>query len=245
MAKHTLPIEIHDKFRQCNVLHGYVESNLNEAAKYALELGQLLIEAKQAIPHGRWETECDRLFDGSATTARFYMRFARDISALPKQRATAVLFLEGTLEGAAKAAKKAAQPHTSRKGAAAVTDEPADTGEDDTDELGTTPQETSPRTPRKGTDKPGSLGKCPVCAGTKWDEDDPDCWTCSKCHHPYGEPAGDTDEDRLTTQRQKTVKTAEALMRAFDDLQHMHPRSEHAEAIEGCKRLLTTAKGWK
>lgn len=87
-------------------------------------------------------------------------------------------------------------------------------------------------------------GKCPNCAGTKWDKDE-DGVSCAKCHHPHGEPAGDADEDRLQTQRQKTVKTCEALMRAFGDLQAMKARPEHKGAIESCKALWKVAKGWK
>ena len=87
-------------------------------------------------------------------------------------------------------------------------------------------------------------GKCPNCHGTKWTEGT-DGVACAKCCHPYGEPAGDVDDDRLTTQRQKTVKTCEALMRAFDDLQCMKAMKVHDEAITSCKRLLTVAKGWK
>ncbi len=88
------------------------------------------------------------------------------------------------------------------------------------------------------------FGTCPNCAGTKWDEDS-DGVSCSKCHHPHGEPAGDVDEDRIKIQRSKTVKTAEALMRAFDDLHTMLPRENHDQAISGCKALLKIAKGWK
>jgi len=87
-------------------------------------------------------------------------------------------------------------------------------------------------------------GKCPNCAGTKWEVGD-DGVTCKKCHHPHGEPAGDVDGDRINTQRQKTVKTVEALMRAFDDLQLLLAKLEHDEAIKSCKILLKTAKGWK
>ena len=87
-------------------------------------------------------------------------------------------------------------------------------------------------------------GKCPNCAGTKWTEDD-DGVSCSKCHHPHGEPAGDVDEDRIKIQRSKTAKTVDALMRAFDDLNTMLPRPIHDEAIAGCKVLLKLAKGWK
>jgi len=47
-------------------------------------------------------------------------------------------------------------------------------------------------------------------------------------------------------QRQKTVKTVEALMRAFDDLQLLVPKpTEHGDVITECKRLLRIAKGWK
>lgn len=108
--KPALPIEVHDHFRKANVLHTYVQKDLGEATKHALETGQELMAAKAAIPHGRWENECDRLFDGSARTARFYMAFAKDMGALPKTASSAVLMLEGTLDGAAKAAKQAAKP---------------------------------------------------------------------------------------------------------------------------------------
>jgi len=100
------------------------------------------------------------------------------------------------------------------------------------------------RKKRSGGAKKTDYGKCPNCAGKKWDEDE-DGVSCSRCHHPHGEPAGDVDKDRVTTQRQKTVKTAEALMREFDDLNDLMPKSDHEQAIQGCKELLKTARGWK
>jgi len=112
---------------------------------------------------------------------------------------------------------------------------------------GMEPEEEEPtsRPPRNGTEAPAAdYGKCPNCAGTSWDEDE-DGVSCSKCHHPHGEPAGDVDKDRLTVQRSKTVKTAEALMRAFDDLQTMKAKECHGDTIETCKGLVKTAKGWK
>lgn len=88
-------------------------------------------------------------------------------------------------------------------------------------------------------------GKCPNCAGTRWSTDDSGV-ACSKCHHPHGEPVGDVDGDRIKIQRSKTIKTAEALMRAFDDLHMLLARKkEHDAAIKGCKELLATAKAWK
>ena len=88
------------------------------------------------------------------------------------------------------------------------------------------------------------LGQCPVCAGTKWKEYT-DGWNCAKCQHPHGEPAGDADEDRINTQRKKTCKTVDALMRAFDDLNLMKPKPGYEPAIETCKGLLVIAQNWK
>lgn len=108
MAKSNLPIEVHDHFRKANVLHGYVLKDLGEATKHALEAGQELLAAKKSVPHGSWEKECERLFDGSVRTAQFYMQFTRNIQALPKAQQYGVLYLESTLEGAAKVAKRLA-----------------------------------------------------------------------------------------------------------------------------------------
>ena len=53
-------------------------------------------------------------------------------------------------------------------------------------------------------------------------------------------------KDEVKTQMSKTVKTAEALMRAFDDLNGIWTRLEwHDTAIEECKSLLAKAKHWK
>ncbi len=110
MKKPDLPIEVHDHFNKANVLHTYVQKDLKGATKHALAAGNELIAAKSTVPHGRWEIECERLFDGSARTAQFYMQFARNISALPKAQSSSLLVLEGSLAGAAKAARKAAKP---------------------------------------------------------------------------------------------------------------------------------------
>lgn len=100
--------------------------------------------------------------------------------------------------------------------------------------------------PKKKKPKPPKdYGKCPNCAGTKWKEHAKGV-LCSKCNHPHGEPAGDVDAERITTQRQKTVKTVEALMRAFGDLHHLLPSSvQCAKAIKNCKENLKIAKEWK
>lgn len=113
--KTTLPIEAHAHFRKANELHKYVTRDLAEATKHALETGHELLAAKQTIPHGSWESECTRLFDGSLRTAQFYMQFAKHMDALPKAQSSRILFLEETLEGAAKVAKRLAKCEDTQK----------------------------------------------------------------------------------------------------------------------------------
>ena len=104
----TLPAEVTEHFAKANKLHAYVQESLGEATKHALETGRELLAAKKAIPHGRWEGKCTKLFDGSLRLAQFYMRFATDFGQLKSAEKPALLMLEGTLDGAAKAARKAA-----------------------------------------------------------------------------------------------------------------------------------------
>jgi rubredoxin len=126
--------------------------------------------------------------------------------------------------------------------------ENCDSGEDErTDLQGTKPQETDPRPPRSGKDKPVDYGKCPVCAGIRWKELKAGV-VCAKCGAPHGEPVGDRaeDADPAGIKRAKAVKTCEALMREFDDLNLLVPKAgTHKQSIELCKTLLKSAKGWK
>ena len=161
-----LPMEVHDHFRKANVLHGYVQDSLGEATKHALETGQELMAAKQAVPHGVWEDECTRLFDGSLRTAQFYMQFAKDVTVIKSAPTRALLMLEGSLKGAADAARKAAaeaggkQPPKRSRAAEVIDVEAEPAGEDGrTEPDGTEAQETTTRPPRNGKDKPGGPPK--------------------------------------------------------------------------------------
>lgn len=109
---------------------------------------------------------------------------------------------------------------------------------------GSVAKKRSPKPPAPAEPEKPDYGKCPNCAGTKWSEDEEGV-SCAKCHHPHGEPAGDVDDKQVAIQRSKTIKTVEALMRAFDDLQVIKPNGHHDAAIEGCKALLRIARAWK
>lgn len=88
-------------------------------------------------------------------------------------------------------------------------------------------------------------------------DDDGDCKKCKEPNYGKDQPAPvaapvnedsepeEPDSGKVSTQRSKTVKTVEALMRAFDDLNEMLPKPNHKNAIAACKSLLTAAKEWK
>lgn len=59
------------------------------------------------------------------------------------------------------------------------------------------------------------------------------------------EPAGPSPEEEFKKQKAKTVKTAEALVRAFRDLNRLR-ESKHTEAaVSTCKALIVKAKNWR
>jgi hypothetical protein len=85
---------------------------------------------------------------------------------------------------------------------------------------------------------------CPNCGTNDWDEDD----LCRKCNHPYGEPVGDEDEPEEPdwhVLKRKAVKTAEALLRAVDDLNEVKriPKRKH-QAHALLKELLPVVSEW-
>ena len=63
-----------------------LEGHARKATEYAFEVGQLLIEAKKQVQHGEWanwlETDCNL----APRTARAYMQFARQFSALSDEK---------------------------------------------------------------------------------------------------------------------------------------------------------------
>ncbi len=217
--------------RKINEEHRLSQMAAGDAIERGVLVGELLLNWKTLLPHGQFEAFVESHFDGSLRTARAYMQVTKRLEALPKRQRSAVLNQERSIAGLLGKTE-------------------TDGGKD---APGKKPQDSPPRSPRNGTDQPGDdidaeeddYGQCPNCAGAKWDDEDPEDVTCAKCKHPHGEPAGDVDEDRIKDQRSKTVKTCEALMRAFDDLNMLSEGPAYAAAISQCKSLLNFAKGWK
>ena len=197
-----------------------------------------------------------RIHTGTARDARIFGMTANDKQGLRMTRADKRACVEWLLDKGGKMTQAAiaeAAGVTSRTVKKIVTERKFDS----LDGKASPPKrdgkgKTSPYTPIRGDSKPvdatetpePDYGKCPNCAGTKWDDEEEGV-SCSKCHHPHGEPAGDVDEDRMTTQRQKTVKTLEAAIRAFDDLQVMKARAEHPGVVDELKAHIVIARNWK
>lgn len=91
--------------------------------------------------------------------------------------------------------------------------------------------------------KPANIGeKCPNCGRNKWRDG-----RCVKCGQVEGESAGDVDEIYQREQRSKTIKTAEALMRAIDACKVRGLLSDAAqnELIDSCKQIMRTVEAAK
>jgi hypothetical protein len=66
----TLTKRINEEHRRC-------EAAFRSGVEHALRAGELLIEAKESVPHGSWGAWLADNFEGSARTAQAYMRVAR------------------------------------------------------------------------------------------------------------------------------------------------------------------------
>jgi len=58
--------------------------------QHAINAGNMLTQAKDALPHGAWLPWLESNFDGAARTAQAYMRIARELPALPEGKAQRV-----------------------------------------------------------------------------------------------------------------------------------------------------------
>lgn len=66
-----------------NAAHAGVEAAKREGARYAVECGRLLLEAKETVPHGGWDAWLRLNTTVSPRTAQLYMRIARHVEGDP------------------------------------------------------------------------------------------------------------------------------------------------------------------
>lgn len=256
--KDNLPAEVHDHFRKANVLHKYVQTSLGEATKHALETGQELLAAKSSVPHGSWEGECTRLFDGSIRTAQFYMQFAKDVSSLKSAQKTALLLLESTLDGAAKAARKAAKESEKPKPRSAVSTV-AEVVEPSADkrQVDLSPSDTKLADAKRRYPDGESLGVvCPSC-GIDWWYDS----TCGGCLQPLEdveEPEPVPDETAPTPKTLTSTQAKNCLKQWSETVRHMmsdrigidsfreaFPGPAGDRVIDAAKKLFESLDAWR
>jgi len=212
----------------------------NETIQHAVAAGELLLQVKSLVPHGTFQKWVEQYCDFSHDVANGYMALHRQLAVFSKSERARILDTSGSVTSLKKLLKPKENGKSSPKRS-------PQTGFSTSAETAEKPDEPEPETEAETEQEPEAEPepeKCPNCCGTKWKEDE-DGKFCAKCNHPYGEPVGDVDEQWIKDQRSKTIKTAEALLRAFDDLHTMLPKSNHAEVAATCKGLIKTARGWK
>jgi hypothetical protein len=257
--------------KEINENHRLAQKAAGDAVERAVLTGELLAQWKELLPHGKFEAFVETHFDGSARTARLYMQAAKELRSLSKRQSSAVLATEDSMAGLLSRLKKDEPaskhlPKASPGSNPAVAPEVYPEAYDESDSISakgkpggdqrpsSTPTPASPG-PASGeaadSSAPVDYGRCPNCAGTKWDDDDLGV-SCSKCGHPHGESLGDSDEtgeaskkERAKIMRLKFIKTVEACQRAVDDMNDLVKRPvEHKQGEELTKQLLRIAKGW-
>ena len=101
-----------------NAAHAGVEAAKREGARYAVECGRLLAQAKETIPHGGWDAWLRLNTTVSPRTAQLYMRIARHVEGDPAkaQRVAGLSVREAAAEVTgpkrATAIRKALSPQT-------------------------------------------------------------------------------------------------------------------------------------
>jgi hypothetical protein len=250
---------------EINALHRETLKSGNEMMRNAVSCGERLEELKAILKASKtttFENWVNQNLDFTDRAARSYIKLFTDLGKLPKPERRSVLETADSIAEARRLIAATLTPDTPKPAPApsvsATAPPPASPVATTNNDRSTTSSDSSgggadeptaevydlDEPPEEPTAEEVDYGKCPNCAGTKWTEDE-DGVCCAKCRHPHGEPTGGADEDRIKTQRQKTIKTVEALQRAFDDLHLLLPRPEHPKAEEGCKVLLRMARGWK
>lgn len=66
-----------------NAAHAGVEAAKKEGARYAIEPGRLLIQARDTVQHGRWDAWLKANCTMSPRTAQLYMKVARHVGSDP------------------------------------------------------------------------------------------------------------------------------------------------------------------
>jgi hypothetical protein len=246
MALSTKALTLKGEIEAC---HREVLKSGNEMIRNAVRVGELLMEvqsvlkASKSTTFGAW---VEQFLPFSERSARSYIKLHNELEQLPNRKRASVLESADSINEArrliAAATKPDPKPDPPAPPAPPVVQGELVDDQDEPDDLDTA--EPTDAEILGTAAEPIDRGKCPNCAGTKWTEDEDGAF-CRKCNHPWGEPTGGVDEQRIADQRSKTIKTAEALLRAFDDLNMLLPKPEHGDAEKTCKRLVKVARAWK
>lgn len=123
--------------QQINENHRLAQTAAGEAVERGVLTGDLLAQWKELLPHGRFESFVETHFDGSLRTAQLYMQAAKRLGELSNAQRIALLKKERSITGIIEYGEPTKKPP--RKGT----------------ETASQDEETAPRPPRNGREKPG------------------------------------------------------------------------------------------
>lgn len=83
---------------EISAAHMECERSLKAGLENAARVGELLAVAKEAIPHGQWETWVGENCEFSLRTAQTYMRVNRELPAVSKAQRSALLSIKSAIE---------------------------------------------------------------------------------------------------------------------------------------------------
>jgi len=239
------PTDLATLANEINDLHVRATEAARTAIDHARECGELLIQAKAQIGHGGFLPWLEANCRVKLRQAQKYMTLAREWPAIEAKCASnAHLTLDRVLrlldsgekltqqepaEVAGGTTRTVQRVVAERRDENATMSHSGDPFDEDADPFGNEWEgEEDGRTDSDGQDAQQELPPRPPRKGK--DESG-------------GSPER-TPAEEFKIQRSKTIKTVEAAMRAFDDLNRLRKNRNHDAAISECKSLLWKAKSW-
>lgn len=190
------------------------------AAKAAIEVGRLLSEAKEEVPHGQWESWIKENLSFGPRQARRYLEIYRDRDAVMERVATDGVFILDP-------------PKSSESDIRFETGESSETEEKPGNDV--------------DNDDPGEGYEWSYVdenGDDLTDEQIEDGYTVDPPEEPPSSGKRQPREKTPAEQHEKARKTLEASMREIEDLNDVMPSKRNAKAMELIRELLEVVRQW-
>ena len=233
------PTDLATLANEINDLHDRATEAARTTVEHARECGERLIQAKAQVVHGGFLPWLEANCRVKPRQAQKFMKLARDWPAIEAKCASnAHLTIDEVLRPLDGGRKLTQRQIAEFLGVTART----------VQRIVAEQREQKPT--MSGSENPFDVGGDPF--GEEGGGEESETESGQDADRPPGstETSGEPSkppnpEEEFKTQRSRTIKTVEALMRAFDDLNRLRSHPDHDPAIKQCKSLLTKARNWK